>query len=123
MLQPSTIRGELARFAVVLALPLVAVIAFILYDRARDDVADAENVVRRLADSGANRAARFIEDTQAALQAIAGRPLVRAMDPARCDPDLKNLLGLYPRAGNFLVVNREGRILCGAIPPPRSRRS
>ncbi len=121
MAQSSTIRGELALFAVVLALPLVAVIAFILYDRARDEVADAESVVRRLADSGAERAARFIEDTQAALQAIAGRPLVRAMDPARCDPALKDLPGLYPLAGNFLVVDREGRILCGAIPPPHDR--
>lgn len=118
-LQSSTIRGELARFAVVLALPLVAVIAFILYDRARHDVAEAESVVRHLADSGADRAARFLEDTAAALEGIARRPLVRAMDPARCDPGLKDLLALYPRAGSFLVVNREGRVICGAIPPPR----
>ncbi|MGH6886985.1 MAG: PAS domain S-box protein, partial [Geminicoccales bacterium] len=36
-------------------------------------------------------------------------------------PGLKGLLELHPRAGNFLVVNREGRIICGAIAPPGER--
>lgn len=120
-LQPQSIHGELARFVFVLAVPLVAVIAYLLYDRAQHDVADAEQAVQRLADNGVDRAARFVEDTRLALEAVARRPLVRAMDQARCDPDLRHLLELYPRASNFLVVDREGRILCGAIPPPRDR--
>ena len=120
-LQPRSIYGELARFVVVLAVPLVAVIAYLMLDRARHDVADAEQAVQRLADNGVDRAARFVEDARVTLEALAKRPLVRAMDPARCDPDLRHLLDLYPRASNFLVVDREGRILCGAIPPPRDR--
>jgi len=119
--KPGSIRGEIALLAVALALPLVALIAYNLYDNARRELVEAEAAVRRLAESGANRAARFIEDARLTLEPIAKRPLVRAMDRARCDPGLKDLLELYPRAGNFLVVDREGRILCGAIPPPRDR--
>jgi PAS domain S-box-containing protein len=116
-----SIQGELALFVALLVLPLVAVIAYLLQDRARHDVADAEAVVRRLADNGNERAARLVEEARATLEAVARRPLVRAMDPARCDPDLRHLLELYPRASNFLVVDRTGRILCGAIPPPPGR--
>jgi len=120
-LQPGSIGGELGRFVAVLALPLLGLIAYHAYERARHDVEDAESSVSRLAESAADRAQRFVEDTRLALEAVARRPLVRAMDAARCDPGLKDLLELYPRAGNFLVVDREGRMLCGAIPPPRDR--
>ncbi len=119
--KPGSIRGELALFVVALALPLVALIAYNLVESARRELADAEAAVRRLAESGANRATRFVEDARLTLEPIARRPLVRAMDPARCDPGLKDLLELYPRAGNFIVVDRDGRIICGAIPPPRDR--
>jgi PAS domain S-box-containing protein len=120
-LKPGSIRGELALFVVALALPLVALIAYNLLETAQDELADADAFVRRLADNSANRATRFIEDAKATLEPLARRELVRAMDPARCDPGLNDILALYPRASNFLVVNRDGRILCGAIPPPRDR--
>jgi PAS domain S-box-containing protein len=120
-LQPGSIRGELARFLFVLALPLVAMVVYVLYDRAQHDVADAEAVVRRLAESGARRVARDLAETRTALEAIARRPLIRAMDPARCDPELRDLLALYPRASNIQVVDRSGRIICSALPLPRDR--
>ncbi len=44
------------------------------------------------------------------------------MDPANCDPALPTLRELYPRAGNILVVDTEGWILCGAKPPPGGER-
>jgi signal transduction histidine kinase len=120
-LQPRSIHGELALLVGVLVLPFVAMTAYLLYAQAQRDLEEAQAVVRRLAESHAERAARFVADTRAVLQAVAWRPLVRAMDPARCDPGLRELLDLYPNAGNFLVVGREGRILCGAIPPPPGR--
>ena len=53
------------------------------------------------------------------LEAVARRPLVRAMDAARCDPRLADLVDLYPRAGSLIVVDREGVILCSSRPMPR----
>lgn len=122
-LWPRSIQGELALLVGVLVLPFVALTAYLLYAQAQRDFEEARSVVRRLADSHADRAAGFVADSRAVLQALAWRPLVRAMDAARCDPGLRELLELYPRAANFLVVDREGRILCGAIPPSRSRES
>lgn len=118
-LRPRSIQGELALLVGVLLLPLIALTAYFLYTQAQHDVEDAEAVVRRLAASYADRAERFIADARAVLQVVAWRPLVRAMDPARCDPGLRELLEFYPKADNFLVVDRKGRILCGAIPPSR----
>lgn len=118
-LKPRSIHGELALFVVVLALPLLGLIAYSAYERARHDIGDAESMVRTQADIAADRATRYVEDVRLTLEALARRPRVRALDPGRCDPRLAELLDLYPRAANFLVADLEGRILCGAIPPPR----
>lgn len=118
-LRPRSIHGELALLVGVLLLPLVAMTAYLLHAQAQHDVEDAEAAVRRLAESYADRAEGFVADSRAVLQALARRPLVRAMDPARCDPGLRELLELYPKADNFLVTDRGGRMLCGAKPPAR----
>ncbi|MGH8706855.1 MAG: HAMP domain-containing protein, partial [Burkholderiales bacterium] len=120
-LQPQSIRAELALIVAVLALPLVALLAYDIFRGAGREQSYAEGAVWRATESTAEIAARFVEDARLLLEPIARRPLVRAMDPERCDPGLKGLLELHPRAGNFLVVNREGRIICGAIAPPGDR--
>jgi PAS domain S-box-containing protein len=117
-LRPRSIHGEFALLVGVLVLPLIALTAYLLYAQAQRELNHAEDVVRRLAEGHAQRAARFVAQARAVLQAVAWRPLVRAMDPARCDPGLRELLELYPKAANFLVVDRAGRILCSAVSPP-----
>ena len=92
-LLPRTIRGEFALFAVSLALPLVGLIGYGLYDRARDEFADTETDARRLADSSADRAAQYVADLRSTLEAVARRPLVRAME------NLKLALRLRLRRG------------------------
>ncbi|HJY38769.1 MAG TPA: ATP-binding protein [Steroidobacteraceae bacterium] len=113
---------ELARLAAVVALPLLGVIALLLFDAARRDLAHAADDTRRVADETAARSERFLGDFRATLETIAQRPLVRAMDAARCDPELSTLRELYPRAGNIIVVDAAGYILCGAKPPPSGER-
>jgi PAS domain S-box-containing protein len=120
-LLPKTIRGEFALFAISLALPLVALIGYGLYDRARDEFAAAEELASRLAESNADRTSEYVAGLRATLEAVARRPLVRAMDAARCDPRLADLVDLYPRAGSLIVVDREGVILCSSRPLPRDR--
>jgi signal transduction histidine kinase/ActR/RegA family two-component response regulator len=113
---------ELARLAALVALPLLAVIALLLFDGARRDIAHATDEARTVADETAARTERFLGDFRGTLEAISQRSLVRAMDPANCDPALPTLRELYPRAGNILVVDTEGWILCGAKPPPGGER-
>jgi len=105
----------------VLALPLVALIGYGLYDRTRDDIAASEATARRLSESNADRVSDYVAGLRATLEAIARRPLVRAMDAARCDPRLADLVDLYPRAGSLIVVDRQGVILCSSRPLPRDR--
>jgi len=112
----------LARLAAVVALPLLGVIAFLLFDTARREEAHATDEARGIADETAARSERFLGDFRATLEAIAQRPLVRAMDTKNCDPALPTLRELYPKAGNIIVVDREGWILCGAKPPPAGER-
>ena len=112
---------ELARLVAVIALPLLAIIALLLFDSARRDLAHATDAARRVADETAARSERFLGDFRATLEAIAQRPLVRAMDAAHCDPELSTLRELYPRAGNIIVVDADGWILCGARLPPGER--
>ncbi len=113
---------ELARLAAVVALPLLGVIALLLFDAARRDIAHATDEARTVADETAARTERFLGDFRGTLEAISQRPLVRAMDAENCDPALPTLRELYPRAGNILVVDTEGWILCGAKPPPGGER-
>ena len=120
-LLPRTIRGEFALFAISLALPFVLLIGYGLYDRTRDDIAASEAIARRLAESNADRVSEYVAGLRATLEAVARRPLVRAMDAARCDPRLADLVDLYPRTGSLIVVDREGVILCSSRPLPRDR--
>jgi signal transduction histidine kinase/ActR/RegA family two-component response regulator len=113
---------ELARLAVVVALPLIFVIAFLLLDAGQRDLDHATDDARRFAEQTAARSERFLADFRATLEAIARRPLVRAMDAKQCDPALATLRELNPRAGNIIVADAEGWILCAATPPPGGQR-
>jgi len=120
-LLPQTIRGELALLAAVIAVPLLALLGYGLLDRARGEMAQAEAVARRLAENSADRLADYVATLRVTLESVARRPLVRAMDAARCDPRLADLVDLYPRVSSFITVDREGVILCSSRPLPRDR--
>src|SRR5260221_6450571 len=111
---------ELAILAMIVAVPLAGMIAYLLYDTARRDEQHAAGLAMQMAVTTADRAERFIESTRKALEALAKRPLIRAMDLKRCDPQLADLNELYGRPANIVVINLDGRIICGATPPPRN---
>lgn len=115
------LRSEFVLFAACLSLPLIGLIGYGLYDRTRDEFAAAESLARRTAESSAERIAGHVEGLRAALNALARRPLVKAMDAARCDPRLADLVDLYPRAYSFSVINPQGVIICHSKPLPRDR--
>jgi PAS domain S-box-containing protein/diguanylate cyclase (GGDEF)-like protein len=115
------IAAELMLLVAVVALPLAALSAYLLYNAAQREVTFAYDEVRDMASVAADRTGRAVADLRNAIEAIARRPLVRAVDAARCDPGLADLLPLYPQAANIIVVDLEGRIVCGAVPPPADR--
>ena len=110
---------ELAFLVLIVAAPLALLIAYLLYDNARRDQDNAAGQVMQMAVTTADRAARYVEVKREELAAIARRPLIRAMDPERCDPQLADLRELYGHSTAVAVINLEGRIICGSTPPPR----
>src|SRR5258706_8182391 len=111
---------ELAILVMIVAVPLAGLIAYLLYDGARRDEEHAAGLAMQMAVTTADRATRYVETTRRVLEAVARRPLVRAMDIDKCDPQLADLRDAYLHATNIVVINLEGRIICGATPPPRS---
>ncbi len=114
-----SVGAELALLVIIVATPLAGLIAYLLYDTARRDEDHAAGLAMQMAVTTADRAARYVETMRKQLEAVAKRPLIRAMDPDHCDPQLADLRELYGRPANIVVINLEGRIICGATPPPR----
>src|SRR6185503_15535267 len=110
---------ELARLVVIVALPLAGLIAYFLYDAARRDEEHAAGLALQMAVTTADRAANYVDSVRRALETVARRPMIRAMDPEHCDPQLSELREFYGKPANIVVINLEGRIVCGATPPPK----
>jgi PAS domain S-box-containing protein len=115
------VAAELALLVVIVAVPLAGLIAYLLYDTARRDEEHAAGLAMQMAVTTADRTARYVDTTRSALEVAAKRPLIRAMDPDNCDPHLADLREAYGHATNIVVINLDGRIICGATPPPRGQ--
>src|SRR4029077_15807886 len=107
------------RLVAIVALPLAGLIAYILYDAARRDEEHAAGLALQMAVTTADRAANYVDSVRRALETVAKRPMIRAMDPEHCDPGLAELRDFYGHPSNIVVINRDGRLICGATPPPK----
>ncbi|HEX7526831.1 MAG TPA: response regulator [Gaiellaceae bacterium] len=114
--QRVTIRRQLAALALVVALPLYAAIAYATRT-AHEDAGDAaKRTSSQLAALTASSVQEFIANARAELAVVAARPLVRRMDPARCDPFLRDAQHLSRYAANVITVSLAGRSVCSALP-------
>ncbi len=98
--------------------------AALLFSSAVGSGADSERQVtgvaaRALADTASSYTEQYLADTRSTLERLAARPLVRVLDPARCDPLLAELRSVSPYSANIITRDREGRDVCsGASPIP-----
>lgn len=114
----ASIRAHLVWLVLAAALPLAALQAWDLYGHMRDDAERARAQVLALAEITASETARLLGQAQNILKGLAARPAVRALDPSRCDPILKDFLGLAPRFANVVTANTDGFVVCSAVPLP-----
>jgi diguanylate cyclase (GGDEF)-like protein/PAS domain S-box-containing protein len=113
-----TIRAQLFLLIAAVALPLLALVAYNAY---RDFSSQREIVSasgRTLAEITAAETSRFLHDTQTALASLSQRPRVRALDPQRCDPALRDYLDAHPYFANVLTVDVSGRVVCSVAAVP-----
>jgi len=95
-----------------LVLPLFAMTVYLIYSGAREAEAQERAVVLAAARDGAEVLDAELAQMRDLLGAIASRPLVRALDPARCDPLLKELSSVDSRFANIGLRTRAGEALC-----------
>ena len=117
-----TIRAYLTYLAAAVALPLVVLEIWNLHAAAQADSERARDQVLHLARVGASEMVRFLDGVKDIASGLAARPAVRALDPASCDPILKDLLALAPRFANVVTMDLEGRVICSAAPAAQSAR-
>ena len=78
---------------------------------ARENAGERLRLVARAVAADANS---DFADVQDLLALMARRPLIRAVDPARCDPFVEQFAQLHPDWANVGVVDLAGRLVCGA---------
>ena len=120
---PRSIVWELRRLVLTAALPLVVLAIAQAYLAYREAGIAAQETVLRQAARVVSEVTSFLGDTERTLRLMAGRPGVAALDPAHCDPGLRDLIAIEPRYANVTVIDRQGWVICGATPAPGGPRS
>jgi PAS domain S-box-containing protein len=117
-----SIRVRLVGLVLGVALPLVALEAWNLYSDAEEDSRAARLQVLHLAEITAAETARFLGQAHGIVRGLAARPAIRALDPARCDPILGDVLALAPRFANVATMTLDGTVVCSGVPVRRPAR-
>lgn len=115
-----SIRTALVLMAVIMMLPLLAMVGFVIYRGAQEAGALARMAVVDAAHTRAQAIENQLRQLGDYLGAIAERPLVRALDPARCDPLLEQLRDLDRRLASVGLRTRAGNSLCLRSPAARA---
>jgi PAS domain S-box-containing protein len=110
----------LAALIAATALPLIALLGYQMVRETRADNDAARNLVRGLAEVSANDSAAAIRKIERTVRLLAGRPMVRSLDPARCDPALEELRGFEPNFNNVVTFDAAGNPVCSALRPTRA---
>lgn len=118
-----SIRSRILLLTVAAMLPLAALLAWVLHDdvgRAREGAYDK---VRTLATGTAADLRRVLNRYESVLARVSARPMVRALDPANCDPLLSEYLPLSSAALGLEVRDAHGKVVCrygpGLVPPAK----
>ena len=114
--RPRTIRAHLVALALAAVVPLAAAAGYVIVDRYRESRSQAEGELRNLAAITASNLDREVAESERLLKLLAQRPLVSALDPARCDPFLAEFLALHPEFANLLTRTLRGESVCALLP-------
>jgi len=107
-------------FALVAATVLPGAAAMVWLGIASEQAAVREGVSHSeaLAINTARRADRSLQEAQEVLEALAGRPLIRSLDAAHCDPILGELRALHLLYTSVDVADASGHVVCSTPPLP-----
>jgi diguanylate cyclase (GGDEF)-like protein/PAS domain S-box-containing protein len=113
-----TIRAQLLLLVLAIALPMVGILVYSLYDNARQRVVEAKLTAHMLAAAAASDVDRVLVTNRDFLIQMAKRPLIRKMDAKNCDQVLWDFRQLFPKSANMTVIDMNGTAICSAVPQP-----
>ncbi len=113
-----TIRFQLLALVLAIALPMIGILLFTIYDNAQQRIIDVRSQAHLLAVSAASDVTRVLDSNREFLKQMAKRPLIRKMDSKHCDQVLWDFHELLPKSANMTVVDINGTAICSAVPQP-----
>lgn len=113
-----SMKRHLYALAAVVALALVGMLAFTVYSDVQNAVVQEKARLRLVAQTVAANTTHFLEQNREALERIAKRPAIQAMDPDLCDPILAGFREWFPQFANLATVDLDGRAPCSGVPQP-----
>lgn len=114
----ASIRSHLLLLVLAVSVPLVVVVGYGTYHDLQQAVAGSKASLRTLASMMVSNTGGRIAAARRTLETLADRPLVRRVDPDRCDPVLKDLHALTPGFSNVVYTDLAGVAVCSALPQP-----
>lgn len=119
-----SIRARIVLLMLTVLLPVAAMLAWLLATDLKLAREAGYARVTILRDHAAADVDRRLTRTRAILARLADRPLVKSLDPERCDPAIGAITRLQPEFGALTVSDLRGRALCttegDAVRPPTS---
>ena len=116
-----TIRVQLFVLALAAIVPVAGAVIYAVVDASRTTIAQAEREIDNLAATTAGEVAAKLAENEQLLSRLARRPLVKAMNPRRCDPFVAEFARLHPDYVNLAVRDARGNAVCSLLPiPPAS---
>lgn len=113
-----TIRAQLLALVAAIALPMVAIFIYTIYEDAQQSVAAAKSTARTLAVVTSADVERVLMSNRDFLVQMSKRPVIRKMDGKHCDHVLWDFRELFPKSANMTVIDMHGAAICSAVPQP-----
>jgi signal transduction histidine kinase len=111
-----SIRQRLALLVLVFVVPGVSGMVALFVTDWRQAERDAFERARLIADGVADRVRAELHQRESVLRRLAHRPLVRALDPGRCDPLVAEYITLHPEFTGLDLRDVSGAIVCAYRP-------
>lgn len=113
-----TIRVQLLALVLAIALPMIGILLFTIYDNAQQRIVEVRSTSNMVAVSASLDVSRVLASNRDILMQMAKRPLIRKMDARHCDQVLWDFHELFPKSANMTVIDIKGTAICSAVPQP-----
>ncbi|WP_190272122.1 histidine kinase [Sideroxydans lithotrophicus] len=121
MKSPYTIRAQLMALVAAVALPMVGILAYTIYDNAKQQIVEAQTIARTLVVASASDVDHVLITNRDLLRQIAKRSLIRKMDGKHCDQVLSDLHDLFPKSANMTLIDIQGTAICSVVPQTKGK--